>query len=966
MPNLSKRYFKLGKIYNISATHSFADVLAEKLLHDYETDILGLPDVLILLPNRRACKTLAEAFVRHKGMQPTLLPQMAPLGDVEEDELVLRGETAGEEFFSVAPAIENSERLMLFMKIIMSRPQDFGIGPMPPEQACYLAAELGRLIDTANNERLDFTLLQDLVPEEYAAHWQETLKFLKIITEYWPDILKERGVTDASFRRGELMLLQSRIWQNNPPAARVIAAGTTATFPAMKELVKTVAGLPCGEVVLAGLDKCLDEEAWAAVDETHPQFELKSLLDFLGKSRNDAEDLIPAANPWREKLLSEVMRPAKTTDKWRGLPQAEGTEAVKGIQTLNCRDIREEALAIASVMRETLEMPEKTAALVTPDRNLARRVAAELERWNIKVDDSAGRPLVSTPWGVFMRLVLRAARPEATRTDVLSLLKHPLTGLGRDYGDVRRRARELECKVWRAGMTDEAIEQIMRELQNATEHLQQLAAQKRAGLKDLLTAHLETAETIAATADKDGASLLWRGDDGNAGAVFAADWLACADVLGEIDPAGYPGLFEAMLNGIMVRPKFGTHPRLKILGPIEARLNHFDVMIIGEVNEGVWPPAAASDPWMSRPMKRDFGFPQPEKSTGVLGLDFCQLLGAEKVFLTRAERVQGTPMIKSRWWMRLETVLKAMGIAPERLEAHFYRQAAAKADQPQAFEKAGAPAPRPPVSARPRELSVSAFEMLLRDPYSIFARYILHLKPLEEIEPDLTMADYGTIIHKILEDFNNKYPHDCPPQAEEELLALGRESFAQNKVAEDKKAFWWPKFEKMVKHLVELEKNYRKDIKTIHNEVRGYYEFAAPAGVFRITAKADRIDETKDGRLNIIDYKTGRARSVKEMSKGFAPQLPLEGLIAQKGGFAGIAAAEVEKLIYWQLGVKDTVAEKDVAKMIDTNEQNLKEVINLFDFESTPYICHPNPKRIPEYSDYEHLARVKEWKVTED
>ncbi len=941
--------------------------MAKNLLSEYEGDWLGLSSVLVLLPNRRACKTLAEAFVRLKGMSPTLLPQMMPLGDLEEDEILLRGSVSGKEIFSLPPAIANNERLMLFMKIIMSRPQDFGIGQMPPEQACYLAAELGRLIDVANNEGLDFENLENLVPEEYATHWQETLKFLEIITANWPKILKERGVCDASFRRSEMLRLQSEIWQENPPKTRIIAAGTTATFPAMKELVKTIFNLPKGEIVLSGLDKNLSEDDWTLVDETHPQFELKELLDYLGQSRNEVQNLVEPKNQDREVLLSEVMRPAKTTDKWRNLKEKNiKAEAFSGIQTLSCQDIRQEALAIASIMRETLETSEKTAALVTPDRNLARRVAAELERWNIKVDDSAGRPLGSTAWGAFMRLLIKAVAPEAGRIDVLSLLKHPLTGMGQSYADVRFKARELECKVWRADKEDEDLEQILHEFEEKTKKLRELMLEQKARLTDLLMAHMEAAEEIAATKDKEGETLLWKGEDGNAGASFMADWLENADVLGEIETVGYAGLFEAMLSGIMVRPKFGTHPRLKILGPIEARLSQFDVMIIGEVNEGVWPQTASADPWMSRPMKKDFGFPLPEKTIGVLGLDFCQLLGAESVFLTRAERVQGTPMIKSRWWMRLDTVLKAVGVLPESLENKFYEQLAAQADLPQKFEKALPPSPKPPVAARPRELSVSAFEMLLRDPYSVFAKYILKLKPLEDIEPDLTMADYGTIIHKILEDFNNKHPNSFPENAEEELLEMGKNSFTQNKIAQEKQVFWWPKFVKMVKHLVELEKDYRQDIKTVHNECKGSWRFEAPAGEFTITAKADRIDETKDGKVNIIDYKTGKARSVKEVSRGFAPQLPLEGLIAQNGGFANIPAAEVEKLIYWQLGVKDTVVDDKVGKVITENEEHLKETINLFDFETTAYICHPNPKRIPEYSDYEHLARVKEWKVTED
>lgn len=342
------------------------------------------------------------------------------------------------------------------------------------------------------------------------------------------------------------------------------------------------------------------------------------------------------------------------------------------------------------------------------------------------------------------------------------------------------------------------------------------------------------------------------------------------------------------MSGVTVRPKFGTHPRLKILGPIEARLNHFDVTIIGGVNEGVWPKLPGADPWMSRPMKKDFGFPQPEKAIGIMARDFAELLGGEEVYLTRSERVQGTPMVKSRWWLRLETVLEAMQIESGRTEDEVYRLIARHIDEPAAYIRVNPPAPKPPVSARPRELAASAIEMWMRDPYAIFAKYILKLKPLEEIEPDLSLADYGNIIHAILEQFNNRYPRAFPPTAREELLALGEEYFRNNEVAMETKAFWWPNFVKTVDWIVSIEQTYRPEIEKIHNEIKGAFVLNAPAGEFKVTAKADRVDETKDGRINIIDYKTGKIRSRKEVARGYAPQLPIEGLIAANGGFEGI------------------------------------------------------------------------------
>lgn len=956
-----------NKIYNISASFNFAEIVAEKFLNEYKDDSLALSDVIFLLPNRRACKTLAEAFVRHQGLIPMLLPKMLPIGDVEEDELFLTGFDFKEALDKLNPAIEKNERLLLFIRIIMSRPIEFGIEKLSANQACFLAQELANLIDTVNNENLDFNNLQNLVPDEYSAHWQETLKFLEIITQYWPEILKERNMVDSSFRRNQLLLAQSEIWKLNPPQNRIVIAGTTATFPAMKELVKTVINLKNGELILAGLDKYLDDEDWSFVDETHPQFELKDLLSFLTVSRSQVADFALPVNSAREIFISEVMRPAKTTDKWLDIKSKQiSLEALHGLSLINCVDSKQEALTIALLMREALETEEKTAALVTSDRTLARRVATELERWNIKVDDSAGRPLASTPIGAFLRLIVKACENDFEKIDFLSLLKHPLTANNKPYIEIRKQTRDLERKVFRAQKENQELELFSKTIKDTLREFYEFYLQPQADFKSMVAAHIKVAENLSATDKQEGSQILWRGDAGESAAQFIADLYDKAEFLGNITPQDYLGLFEALMASITVRAKYGAHPRLKILGPIEARLNQSDLTIIGGVNESIWPKLPSSDPWMSRPMKKSFGCPLPEKAIGIMAQDFSLLLGAPRVFLTRADRVQGTPMVKSRWWMRLETVLKAMGVKIETLEDGVYKSFAKEFDHPSAMLHISPPCPKPPVSARPRKLSASAIEMWMRDPYSIYAKHILKLKPLDEIEQDLTMADYGNIIHGILEQFNNKYPSVFPKNAKEELLKLGEQYFKDNEIALETRAFWWPNFEKAIDWIIAKEEVYRCDIKKIHNELEGSFSFDAPAGVFTITAKADRVDETLDGGINIIDYKTGSARSVSTVKAGYAPQLPIEGLIAEKGGFGSdVKASKVEKLLYWQLANKETEIVND-EDLLDKTFERLQKLVAIFDFADTGYASNPNPKQAPKYSDYEHLARIKEWSVQED
>ena len=304
-----------AKIYNIPSGLSPTDILAEVLAAP--NPAAELTETLVLLPNRRACRELRDAFVRLNGMQPTLLPRIMPLGDPDEDELFFTG--ALPEAEKIPPAVSPMERILLFTRLISSGQKELTGGGCSPAQAAALATELCRLLDTIESEELPFVALSSLVPEEYAAHWQKTLDFLKIVGEFFPQILAERKSMNPAARQCLLLKKQAAAWQAVPPRGRVVVAGTTGAFPAMRELIKTVFNMPLGTVFINGLDRCLDDFSWQLIDETHPQYELRLLLDFLGLSREEIPDVRPSPSPGREKFVSEVMRPAATTDQWRNI-----------------------------------------------------------------------------------------------------------------------------------------------------------------------------------------------------------------------------------------------------------------------------------------------------------------------------------------------------------------------------------------------------------------------------------------------------------------------------------------------------------------------------------------------------------------------------------------------------------------------------------------------------------------------
>ena len=961
----------MKNIYNIPLSCSFWDTLAQIYLNKFENDYLSLASALFLLPNRRACQSLVSAFVRLQGLKPAILPQIVPITEIDDDSLFFSTFNSEGVSSDSRTVIGKEERLFLFTRMIMSKPTDFGLKQISLAQALNLALNLADFIDNAINQGLSFDKLNELVPEKYAVHWQETLKLLKIITEFWPRILEERNAVDAVRLENDLLYKQADIWQKSNTKKTIVAAGITANFPAIVQLLKVISSLENGAVYFAGIDNTADDTYWNAIDEFHPQFELKELLTALSIDRMQISNAVLPQNPLREKFISEIMRPAIVSDDWRLLnTQSIPAQAWQNIEIIENHTQRDEALTIALKMREVLLVPEKTAALITYDRNLARRVASELARFDILIDDSAGIPLNLTPVGIFLRLLLEVADDLESETKFIALLKHPLFLYHQDASTCRNNIYQYELSLRQKKYDlDPQILVFINEIKSKLKNFSLLIHTPDISFEDLLREHILLAEDFSATKNNDDKNSMWQGDDGRCAAHFFTKILSSASQLGKINGREYLSLICELLSKESVRRNYGTHPRLHILGPIEARLCCFDYVIIGEVNEGIWPKAPQADMWMSRPMKKDFGFNLPEKSIGILAADLCTFLASEHVILTRAERIDGVPMKKSRWLLRMETVLSALESNIADLYNYDFTSFAEKVDIPDRYTPISSPAPCPPIEARPRKLSASAVDLLVSDPYSVFAKYILHLYPLDALDIPLDQRDYGTLIHGIIENFNNLYPEQLPDNALEKLIYLGNNHFKEKKLSPELFSFWWPKFVNTA--IAYIAQEHREDISLICNEIQGSVQYSLPQGDFVFTAKADRIDLLKNGEINVIDYKTGAIPTKKQVMSGHALQLLLEGLIVCKGHFENINSSKLNNLVYWHLG--DTASSKNLLIIPSSEDDILKKcedylirLISAFDFPSTPYYSRPIPKYVSKNRDYEHLARIKEWSVQED
>ena len=976
-----------ASVVTIPAHLPFLDTLAARLLADANRDPLALSRLTVLLPTRRAGRALSEAFLRQCGNKPLLLPRLVPVGDLDAEELAFLADEAGVEGLDLPPAIPEPRRRLLLTRLVMAWSRE-----LRPGQAAMLARALARFLDEAQTEGAGFERLAELVPEELAQHWQRVLEFLRIVTQHWPRMLEERGALDPAERRNRVLKAQADAWRASPPADHVIAAGITGGVPAVAALMETVARLPRGVVVLPGLDRAVSDEDWQAIigDPAHPQNLMAGFLQRLeiapASVRVWEAPGVTTGPPARAAMLATVLLPATRTERWRGT--AIEPEALGGLRRLDCAGPQEEAQTIALLLRQRAENPDLgTAALVTPDRGLARRVAAELRRWKIEIDDSAGVPLNKTPPGMFLRLLLDLVDSAAAPVPLLAALKHPLAAGGLAPEEFRARLRALEIAVLHdvrpapgldgieAALEGEAAEEraFLARLRARLAPLIEAMAAPEAELRTLVAAHVAAAESLATSAEEAGDRRLWRGEDGEAASALMAELLAGSEEFPPLLRGDYPALFESLVAGAVVRPRWGRHPRLFIWGLLEARLQRADLMILGGLNEGDWPSDPAEDPWMSRPMRRGFGIAPPERRIGQAAHDFVHAMGAPEVVLTRAQRERGAPTLPSRWLLRLEAVLRAAGRADALItgKTPLAWQAALDRPPPEERLRVRPPEPRPPVEARPRSLSVTSIETWMRDPYAIYARHILELKALDRIDAEPDARERGIFIHQALDAFVRQFPRALPADAEARLLELGREKLGALLTRPGIWAFWWPRFERIARWFLAEEQQRRAGLAAIATEVKGSHVVPAPRGDFTVRATADRI-ERRGSDLVIVDYKTGSVPRSVDIGHGLSPQLSLEAAIAEAGGFTGVPRGLVTGLEYWRLSGLATAGEikaiaegEDVAPLIAAALAGLKNLVARFDDPATPYHAVPHPENAPRYSDYTHLERVKEWRASD-
>ncbi|QIA20659.1 double-strand break repair protein AddB [Mesorhizobium sp. AA22] len=1026
------------RVFSIPPGAPFLPTLAKALLSGrlvpgfrFDGDPLALADATIYVPTRRAARALRGVFVDRLGSRSAILPVIRPLGEFDEDEAAFEADASAA--IDLAPPIAAIERLLLLAPLVRAWKRRLPahvaalfdeeiVVPASAADAIWLARDLARLMDEIETEDTDWTKLADLVTGNLAGWWQVTLDFLSIVTENWPNLLEERNRSNPAAHRNALIRLEAARLKRNPPAGPVIAAGSTGSIPATAELLAVIAGLPSGAVVLPGLDLKLDEPSFAAIAAPgarpallgHPQYGLAKLIGKIGVLRGDVGEIAIAERPLalRAALVGEALRPAETTELWAEtrarFTAGDITEAFADVTLLEAAGERDEAVAIAVSLKRAVEQPGQRAALVTGDRALARRVSVELLRFGVVADDSGGTQLINTPAAGLLRLALQVAFRPGDPVALLSLLKHPLLGLGLKRTSVRHAAKIVELVALRGGTGRPDVASLpvlfearltglgstrppfwfsrltVRNIERARELLVRLAdalapltafrSQAEADLAELTRASVVALESLGRTADGS-LSELYAGDAGEKLAELLRGLIAASASL-SFAADEWPDVMEALIAPETVKPAQGTDRNIAIWGALEGRLQSVDTLVVGGLNEGVWPRKPEGDRFMSRLMKTGIDLEPPERRIGLAAHDFQMAMGAKNVVLARSARSGDAPAVPSRWLQRLLTFIGKDHAAVLRRRGDEFLSWARALDAGERRDFAPRPQPKPPLTVRPQHFSVTEIETLRRDPYAIYARRILGLMPLDPVIRDPGAAERGTLFHAILHLFSRTVADPLVSEALDGLIAAGRACFAEAALPPDVEAVWWPRFEKLAAGIIEWERGRAFAVTMRHAEERAEKTGVGQSGV-TLSGYADRVDLLAGGMADILDYKTGSSPSKAQAHTLLSPQLALEGALLRRGAFKGLAAREPSQLAFIRLKPNGEVFEESIleynrkprtaADLAEEAWARLEKLLIHYADPTTGYLSRALPFREGETDgDYDHLARVLEWSAGGD
>ena len=979
MPNVEPAH-GATRVFTVPLGTDFSEATVRFILSNCGDDPLAITRMTLLLPNNRAIKAMTEAFVR--TVSPgLLLPKMVAVGDLALDEALGPILDPLSDDDVVWPVISPTNRILLLAELVVkNRPLGQSVSAA---ESLRLARKLAEMIDELEIEQIDFERLKALeAVTDLSEHWRSAYGQISAILPVYREELASRKLLGPAERRNLLLGRLEQRLRESPPTSPLIAAGITTSAIAVSNLLRRIARLPNGSVILPGVDLNMPEADWDALRppksedgvskpsrnaEVHPQFHLRLLLDRMAIARDEVAPVSSGAAPAMADSITDIFCLPERSTHWRALPA--NRKKLAHVRLIEADDSAQEAKIIAVHIRQRLEQAGQRTALITPDREIAARVASQLRRWGISVDDSAGKPLLQSPEGTLFLGLANAVARRFSATDILEIAKHPLVHMNMDRLEWLNQARSLDSRL-RGPSVGVGIFAFADEIAKAkddalnlwwTAYSGQLTLLDN-GAKGGLVAALDAMKMVADTLT---AGQIWKGAAGRELARVLDELGACnLSAISLDDSSALPAIVTELLSGAVVRPPYGGHPRVAIYGLLEARLQQADLVICAGLNETIWPQIAQPDPWLAPSIRRHLGLATLDRNIGLSAHDLATALGAKDVVLTRARRDRGGPGVASRFLLRMRAYL---GNSLQ-IDETTPRLAALLDEVRTKLDFAPRPKPMPTAEQRRVGISVTDFDQLKSDPYSFYAKRVLRLRPMEPVDAEPDHKWRGILVHDILEKWFRD--DNCAP---EKLIARAEALLTNGALDPILRTLWQPRIADGLRWIANETQRLRDEDgrRLLIAEEKGSFELSG----ITITGRADRIDAAADGSLIIMDYKTGGSPKPKQIYAGYALQLGLIGLMAERGAIKGVRG-DALGFEYWSLG-KDQkrgafgyIAHATATKASDKRKaadefvgfitKQAEDALNLWILGAEPFTAKLHPE-FSNYADYDHLMRLQEW-----
>jgi ATP-dependent helicase/nuclease subunit B len=948
----------MANIITFAGETHFVTALAQYLLSTYHcpNQPESFARVRLLLPNHRGANELKHALFQVNGNAPLLLPSMYFLGELCLHEWVsVEGRVPQK-------VISHQQRMGWMVNCVYDLMQRgmMGVGINTPsiKSAIHYAESFLSVRDDCLRANVCPSKLAYLVPTDYAEHWSETLSVFQALTAALEEQLEFHQLIEPITHQRNVVQTILHEWHHSPPSYPVIAAGSTASTPITAQLLHGIAALTHGTIVLPSVDMQMQEKTWQTISVSHPQYHLKQWLDASGLTRQNVT-CISLGDATREHFIIEMMRPAENnaigSESTEKKLLSSDAQSCLPITLHECADDIAEVETIMLMVREALHQGVKQIVVVAEDDCFSQRLSHALDAYHIPVNRASGIHATHHPAYRMMMLVAELLFLPYSSAQLLAVLRLPDVGKD-DF------ASWLDMKLLRGWHSIDEMARILPYCQSAEEKrwLEQLSTYVMQGKRRvslLHAAHIAALKHIAPDIMADSTHCLFQLMQ--EGTAFF-EHVSPETIIHSSDYVGLLGQYFSSTR--LPISSLDSDAPVTIMGALETRLHSADYIIIPKLNEGTWPHVIPCEPWLNRAMRSQLGLNFAERQVSLAAHDFCQLLKAPQVLLTRARKECDSPTNASRFFERVRLWIK---VTPPPYLYAWRSTMVASHSRP----RVQAPAPNPPLESRMTRLSATQMETLQRNPFEVYASHICRFRELEPLDAPFSPKELGNVIHKVME---RAAPYYDGEMLEPYLGALqqGFMQEASRHVPEKQAHFYLKKLERMMDAVVETEQSRAYLIDGLEAETPLSAPFNTAQGTITFTAKIDRIERRKARGVCIIDYKTGEAPKPKEVASGERCQLIIAAMVLHALSDSPTVDLPhmIQGLEYWQIG--GGIMPKAMVTNVGGNEKHPLnwEMLSQHLLSTAAYFCFDANATFP-WLDMKtrftnaaaHFARVGEW-----